>query len=321
MAREGYRWSFSLVMMVIQALILIPLAIYIGRTYSSALEKDTAKPTWNFIWLIPATFYAEWYLRLYTQGDSSLEFALKPSNTVFLIVINLGALLIYHMVTRLILTIDANAALSEQNHALTMQKLQYENLQERIAEARHVKHDVRHHIITLTAMLNDGKYGEAKEYLEEYGRSMPDDLNIRFCENYTVNALLLFFAQQAKNSKIDFDVTVSVPESIGIHDSALSVLLGNLLENAIDANESVPAGKRRVTMRSACDAGAILFRISNPYDGKLRQSKDGLYMSTKHEGRGIGLASVRGIVARNGGRLEISHTENEFTVTVMLTES
>ncbi len=265
MAREGYRWSFSLVMMVIQALILIPLAIYIGRTYSSALE-------------------------------------------------------IYHMVTRLILTIDANAALSEQNHALTMQKLQYENLQERIAKARQVKH-VRHHIITLTAMLNDGKYDEAKEYLEEYGRSMPDDLNIRFCENYTVNALLLFFAQQAKNSKIDFDVTVSVPESIGIQDSALSVLLGNLLENAIDANESVPAGKRRVTMRSACDARAILFRISNPYDGKLRQSKDGLYMSTKHEGRGIGLASARGIVARNGGRLEISHTENEFTVTVMLTES
>lgn len=44
-------------------------------------------------------------------------------------------------------------------------------------------------------------------------------------------------------------------------------------------------------------------------------------MSTKHEGRGIGLASARGIVARNGGRLEISHTENEFTVTVMLTES
>jgi len=80
MAREGYRWSFSLVMMVIQALILIPLAIYIGRTYSSALE-------------------------------------------------------IYHMVTRLILTIDANAALSEQNHALTMQKLQYENLQERIGKA------------------------------------------------------------------------------------------------------------------------------------------------------------------------------------------
>ena len=321
MAHQGYRWTFSLIMALMQAAVLIPFTFYISHTYSKALEKDTAKPTWRFLWLIPATFYVEWYYRLYTSTASSLEFAMKPSNTVFLLIINLGALLIYHMVILHILTIDANVELSEQNHALTMQKLQYENLRERIAETRQAKHDIRHHIITLMTLLNDEKYDEAKAYLEEYRFSMPDDMTISFCRNYTVNALLLFFAQQAKNKGIDFDASVDVPENIGVPDSALSVLLGNLLENAIAANEGVAPDKRKVVIRSASGGGSILFKITNPYSGELKQNKDGLYLSTKHEGRGIGLASVRSIVARNGGRMEISHADNTFSVTVMLTES
>ena len=59
-AMQGYRWSFSLIMVLVQAALLIPLWFYIRSTYTTVMEKDAAKPTWRFLWLIPATFYVEW---------------------------------------------------------------------------------------------------------------------------------------------------------------------------------------------------------------------------------------------------------------------
>ncbi len=318
LAIQGYRWSFSLIMLLLELLLLIPLTVYMGRTYSTALEQDTAKPTWHFIWLIPATFYVEWYYRLYGSSESALAFAMDPSNTIFLLIINLGALLIYHMVICHIRVIDTNVRLSEQNHALITQQLQYENLKERIDQARQAKHDMRHHVLLLQSLLEDQKYAEAKQYLEAYKLTMPDDRSFRFCDHYAVNALLLYFAQQAKNQETDFEAAVQVPEDLNIPDNVLSVLLGNLLENALEASRHVETGKRKITIKSVCSGGMILFKISNTYAGTLLPNKNGLYLSTKHTGSGIGLASVRSIVEQNQGRMEITHTDTQFIVTVML---
>lgn len=318
-AMQGYRWSFSLIMVFVQAALLIPLWFYIRSTYTTVMEKDAAKPTWRFLWLIPATFYVEWYYHLYSNsGKSSLELALEPESTLFLFIINLGAVFIYHMVVCHIKAIEANIELSEKNHALQTQHLQYENLQERIAEARRFKHDIRHNVLTVLSFLEDEKYDEAKNFLEAYNLSMPDDRSVCFCKNYSVNAILLFFAQQAKDAKIDFITVVDVPEDIGISDNVISVLLGNLLENAVEASSKAEEGSRRVTIKSVCNGGTILFKISNTYVGELVRNKSGLYMSTKHSGSGIGLASVRNIVKQNGGMLKISDTGGEFAVTVML---
>ena len=189
-AMQGYRWSFSLIMVFVQTALLIPLWFYIRSTYTTVMEKDAAKPTWRFLWLIPATFYVEWYYHLYSNsGKSSLELALEPGSTLFLFIINLGAVFIYHMVVCHIKAIEANIELSEKNHALQTQHLQYENLQERIAEARRFKHDIRHNVLTVLSFLEDEKYDEAKNFLEAYNLSMPDDRSVCFCKNYSVNAI------------------------------------------------------------------------------------------------------------------------------------
>lgn len=317
MAVQGYKWTFSVILLIMEIVVLLPLARYISNTYSTALEKDTSRPTWRFLWLIPATFYIEWYFRLYASGISSLEFALIPRNAIFLFVINLGAFLIYHMVIQHILVVDKNVQLSEQNHALTMQNLQYENLRDRMNEARKFKHDVRHHVIAMRSLLEDKKYNEAAKYLDEYELSMPDFRSVCFCKHYSVNSLLQFYAQQAKNNGIEFDVNVDVPEDISISDNVISVMLGNLLENAVEAARHVD-GERKIIIRSVCKGGSILFRISNTYSDVLRQDEDGVFLSTKHSGTGIGITSVRDIVNRNGGMFEITQDKGMFIVTVML---
>lgn len=177
----------------------------------------------------------------------------------------------YAMVICHIRVIDTNVRLSDQNHALITQQLQYENLKERIDQARWAKHDMRHHVLLLQSLLEDQKYA-----------------------------------------------AVRVPKDLHIPDNVLSISLGNLLENALEASRHVETGKRKVTIKSVCSGGMILFNIGNTYAGTLLPSKNGLYLSTKHTDSGIGLVSVRSIVEQNQGKMEITHTDTQFIVTVML---
>lgn len=318
MALQSYRWTFSAMMLGVELITLIPLFFYIRRTYTSVFDIETAKPTWRFIWLIPATFYLVWYYHLYHNDMSSLEVALQPTNTVFMFVINMGALLIYHMVVRHIETINHNVILSEENHQLMMKELQYNSLQERITEARQAKHDIRHHISIMRDLLNNHEYDKLESYLDSYQKTVPDDSTFSYCENRSVNVLLMFFAQQAKNNDIDYAVSAAVPEDIQISPSDLSVLLGNLLENAIDACSLVPADRRRIVIKMRTDSASAFLTIDNSYSGQVRRDKYGRYLTTKEKGSGLGLSSVQNIVKQYGGRMTIQEKENMFCVSVML---
>lgn len=114
LATQDYRWSFSLMLFAVEAVLSVPVFLYMRSVYTPAVEKEPSGLEWRYIWLIPITFYLMWYYVLYgNTSHSSLEIALQPKNTLFLLVINVGAFLIYYIVTRLVL---------EQNRSLELQE-------------------------------------------------------------------------------------------------------------------------------------------------------------------------------------------------------
>lgn len=132
LAVQDYRWSFSLMLFGVEAVLSVPVFLYMRSIYTPAVEKEPSGLEWRYLWLIPVTFYLMWYYVLYgSVTHSSLEIALQPKNTLFLLAINVGAFLIYYVVTRLILEQNKTLELQEKNHQLTMQAMQYKNLQEK----------------------------------------------------------------------------------------------------------------------------------------------------------------------------------------------
>ena len=159
LAVQSYRWSFALMMLAVEAVLFLPLLLYVRKVYTPAVEQETSGLAWRYLWLIPATFYLIWYYVIYGNTNlTGLEIALRPSSTIVLLFINTGAALVYYVVARLVLEQEKLVALQQKNYALAMQSLQYENLQERIAEARQAKHDVRHHIALLQDCLRRKDY-------------------------------------------------------------------------------------------------------------------------------------------------------------------
>lgn len=317
LAMQSYRWSFSLMLFIVEILFAVPLFLYMKTVYTPAVEREPSGFEWRYLWLIPATFYVIWYYAFYGNiSRSSLEIALRPKNTLFLFVINVGAILIYYVVTRLITEQNKILELGERNHQLTMQAVQYENLQERITEARRAKHDVRHHIMLMQRYLDDGDYASLKKYLNGYGMSLPDDSIVRFCENTAANAVLLYFAQQAKDNGIDYDVKTTILKDIGIPDTDISVLLGNLIENAVDACKEENTEDRKIIIRAGVEGGSLCITVDNTFTGALKYAGGDKLCSTKHNGIGLGTVSAKNIAAQHGGLCRFETKDGMFYASV-----
>lgn len=318
-AMEAYRYSYSLCTLIVAAFIIVPIYIYFKNYYRNGINKNVSNTPWNYLWVIPATFYITWLHHFEDKGMRMLDIAFETEHAIFFLALNTGAFLAYHTVIRMINMTDKKLELERSNNLLSLQMLQHENLKERIAEARRTKHDIRHHIIVLNSYLQNGEYEKAKDYLNTYKRSLPDDSAIVFCAHSVINAMLLYFAQLSKNSQTDFDVVIAdIPEKINLPDDVFSVVLGNLLENALDACCAYNDGERVISIRSKATNNSFYFRIENTFNGKTIRNKKGELISNKHSGSGIGLNSVRSVVKQYDGVFETEEKNGRFIVSVFL---
>lgn len=315
---EVYSWNLCFWMIIMHLAVTLPLYFYISKNYSSILQ--TPPSIWGYLCSIPVIFYFIWYFYLYLTHQNNLQTAQDFQSTMYLVIINLSGFIVYHVAILLIKEKKKAQELFEQNHLLTLQKLQYDNLQNRINEARRAKHDLRHHIHLIQEYLHNGKISELEAYLANYTETLPDSPSLVYCQHYATNALLDFFAGQAKASEIEADIFVQLPEKIQIPETTISVVLGNLLENSLEACRQISKGERKITVRGKMEMNSVFFDISNTFNGKLYRGKSGKILSTKAEDRGIGMESVSSLVQSKGGIIEVCAEDGIFRVSVLLPE-
>ena len=129
--------------------------------------------------------------------------------------------------------------------------------------------------------------------------------------------LLLYFVEQCKNNNIEVSINTVIPEDINIPDNDLSVLLGNLFENAIEACLTLNSYKK-IILKARLDNRSLFITMDNTFDGKLKTDKNNHYLSTKKNGSGLGLLSIKNTVERYNGLLLIDPSNQVFKVSVML---
>jgi len=317
LALQRYRWSATVCLCIVSPLIMIPV-FYFMKWEAEMINQDMQpKYIWQFSWLVPTTFYLIWAQEFYGTGNP-LMWAVNVYNVLFLGIINLGSFLIYYLILRLIRDNARYMHLREENHVLALQVMQYEDLNQRIDTARQGRHDLRHHIVTIENLVNDGNIDEVKQYLYDIGEKYQLDETFIYCSNTTVNGVLLYFAREAEKYDIEYKVNLGIPEDIKIAKTDLSVLFGNLLENAVEACARLRSGKGRINVRGQTTQNTLTFAIDNTYEVIPEKDKKGRFRSMKHSGVGIGTESVKNIVNRYNGVIEFETRGDFFCVSVML---
>lgn len=318
LAMQSHRWSFALCLLILQILFLIPPSFYLRWTYEPIMSSSKERRLWGYLWIIPFTFYFIWYHRLHFSTVPLIEQATQPVTGIMYFLTTLASLLIYHVVVLMIQEQNKNLTLKKNESRLHLQHAQYEAIMDKIQEARKKKHDMRHHLRVIASYANEGKMQEISDYLSRYDQSLGNTYIGSYCANNAVNALLQYFYAQSTDAGVAFEVAALVPEKTTIPDEEITVILGNLLENAYEASSSEPKGTAKINVQIKTKQDFMYFRISNTFTGYTKQTEDGLYLSTKSDNRGLGLRSVRDIVEKNEGMIKIKQDNQLFTVYIML---
>ncbi len=317
---EKYSFSHSLMLLICQLIILVPLFFYEKKIYTTALSTKHNQTIWRYLWIIPGTFYLLWQYFLFLHRDiPSLNFSYRTIMAVMLALLNAGSFVIYHITASLLLEKERSETYAVQNRTM---RFQYENIQERIAEAKKNRHDIRHHLVLIDRYLQDEKYDACKEYLEKYRSSLPFEESLTYCEHYATNALLTYLVQRGKEYGITSEINVLFPKELPYPEEDLTVVFANLLENALHASqeypETYPDHKTIVKIQGIYEAGLLAFTVENPTVRLAKQNINGIFQSSKHEGSGIGISSVKSIAEKYQSSLKIIQTKGIFTANVIL---
>lgn len=185
-------------------------------------------------------------------------------------------------------------------------------------------HEAANRLHTVVSLIELGRADEAVEFATaelELAQALTDEVVTGVGEPVLV-ALLLGKAAQAHERGVELVLT---PDSRAVDGRTgtvpardLVTVLGNLLDNAVDALTGVPAARIAVTVRPEGDA--LLLRVTDNGPGLPTGAAADVFLrgwSGKGEGRGLGLALVRQVAHRHGGSAVASEGPGggaEFTV-------
>ncbi len=179
------------------------------------------------------------------------------------------------------------------------------------------RHDYRNHIAVMQSDLKTGKLDALEKYLGELNIDLNTVDTVVKTGNVTVDAILNSKLALAQNKSIRTDVTASVPET-DITDVELCVIIGNLLDNAMEACLKIEnEADRFIRVYIGLFKEQFYISVTNAMTGTPKRVGK-IYKTTKGEDHGFGLMRIDGIVKKYGGYLKREHEEGVFGTEIML---
>ena len=182
-----------------------------------------------------------------------------------------------------------------------------DGLQEKL---RILRHDYKYHITAIGELAASGDNEGIARYLSGIQEHLSESEMREYCTNNVINALLSSYAERCAKSDTRYGVEVSLPQNLTIPNYDLCIILGNLLENAMEACGKLTEGKYiEIRLKPLGEQLALI--VSNSFDGKLGNGA-GRLESAKKDG-GYGLKSVEAVAVRYDGELTLEWNADTFT--------
>lgn len=233
-------------------------------------------------------------------------------NSTFTVLILLGMnILIFYVYMKLAddLRLRRMAAVYEQQLELCERHQQERELS--MLQLRDIKHNMKNNLISILAYAENKEYEKMTGFIEEImGEGGMVIASISNSGNIVIDSLIGYWYVTAQNKRIIFKTDICIPMIMPFKGADLSLILGNLLENAVEAAEKVEEN-RYINVKMKFDKNNLLLFVDNSYKGKLLKTRDNRLKSTKSdaENHGVGLASVYRAVAKYHGSVVIEDSE------------
>ena len=296
----------------IQALLLLICTTVISHISYPSEVKEIAFDTKQTLLLLVIPAMSVIVLSVLMLGELEKLFAILIS--VCMLMINISVFYLYHVLIE-------NYINSRDNEIYRQQTYAYQNQLEVIMESqsrvRALRHDLKNHILALQVLVERNKTEEADQYLDSMKDFMTNPQEYIKTGNDEIDSLLNYKLQKANEVLNEVETKISIPEQLRLRSFDLNVVLGNLLDNAIDASLQTEDNKLKVTVK--IDKGILFLYICNSCRSMNGGKKD--FLETTKEDKvnhGIGLKNVRRIVEKHHGEIEFFYENDSMETDVMM---
>ena len=205
-----------------------------------------------------------------------------------------------------------------ENYQNDLMDRHYSEVDNMYRQMRGWRHDYKNHIAAMKIHLENGNYELLRNYLNELNNDLMTVDTVLKTGNLMMDAILNSKLSLAESKNIAVDAAARVPEKMSVSDTDICVIVGNLMDNAIEAAcKFDDESKRFIRVYIGLLKGQLYISVSNSVGGELK--RDGKkYISTKGENHGFGLKRIDKIVAKYSGFINRQDETDVFATEVML---
>lgn len=295
----AFSQRFTVYDQAIQTLLFLICATVISRIAYPPDSREMAldRRQTGILIVIPATSVLILCVLLYGgfAGTAALLIC------VFTLIINLSVFYLYHMMLEGYRNMRENEIYRQQTDAY---RNQLDVIMESQTRIRALKHDMNNHILALQMLLQKKDWQGADRYLRSMQGYMANPSEYVTTGNDIVDSLLNYKLQRANEVLDSVETRISIPEKLILHSFDLNVVLGNLLDNAIEAASQTEEKALKTVIR--LEKGMLFIHIRNSCQG-IADGKHQRLETTKDDApnHGIGLNNVRRIVEKYHGEMDL----------------
>lgn len=298
---------FDQIYQAIIVLLLFACEIVVERLLAYRDKKNMHS---IFLLIIPicSILMLRYMTKEHTSMDSDAVIA-----SIGVLVMNFCVFYFYHISIKSFSEKYENAMLRQNLKAYASQ---LEVISRSTAHIKALRHDMKHHINEMQILAGKNDVEGIRRYLssmQEYIKTPDENIESGDVE---IDSLLNYMLAQARKEQISVQTEVRL-SGVSQHSFDINIILGNLLENAIEAARQAEEKKLSVNIKE--EKGILKIYVENSYSGTLRQKGTKLLTTKKDSGlHGLGLGNVENIVRKYHGTMKIEKTDDLFSVWILL---
>lgn len=197
---------------------------------------------------------------------------------------------------------------------------QYKTIKHSVEMVRGWKHDMKNQLNTVSSLVSHNQTKEALEYIDKIYGEMDQSTLLFQTGNVVLDAVISNKAMRAKADGIIFTCELHTEIPIPLTPSECTSVFGNILDNAIDANNQITDGSKWIKLKIISHNRMIQILMENRCDGNY-EMHNGNFKSKKGEGHGIGLKQVERIVLKYGGFYRYMPDNDIFKILISIPEN
>lgn len=210
--------------------------------------------------------------------------------------------------------IDKRIALYQQELIET----HYQEVENMYKQMRGWRHDYRNHIQAMKVLAQDGNLEGIKTYLDKLDTDLNTVDTVVKTGNAMADAILNSKISLAKSKHIQDIVDAHIPVKLKMSEIDLCCIIGNLFDNAIEANMALPEEERMIRVYMDMKKTQLYISFTNFTATKKLKKRGKRFATTKGEGHGFGLVRIDQIIERLDGYISRNSEDGAFTTEILI---